>query len=323
MFSLAVVACSSSDDTANGTPSETTKTDGGGSSDAAPDRKANNVDPTPADPQEERTVGNECKTTADCQVADSLNDNICSTEAYGGNDIFSTPVCVQPSCTVKGTDVTDLLCDGEAGYCYTRGGGGVCLPYCQFDSTSITTACQGNNKCVFDNGYVDKTRGAIGIGFCYGMCTTDADCKGTGQACQVSSGECVAASNVVAPTKKPGDPCTAPATATDPRECACNAIGGSGPDKAKGICRAPCATGAEGDATCGVTTTNGHAWKCTALLPAENGGTKLFTGEPAGLRGSCAQPCDTDTDCTFAVGSVSEKCLAAAGGKFCLFPSQN
>lgn len=316
VFVFTVVACSSSDDSANGAPVDTTTTDAG--SDAAPDaRKPNSTDASVADPVEEGTVGKACEATSDCAVTGSVGDNVCSNAAFEGNDIYTSPVCVQLGCSVPSTasTVEDLQCDDGKGYCY---GGQLCLPFCQFDSKGLTTECEGGAKCVFQNGYLAPEGGAVGFGFCYGLCNSDADCKGSGQKCQQATGECVAAAKATAPTKQPGDACTAGASGSVP-ECTCDALGGTGADATKGMCRAPCDTGPTGDAFCGATVTNDKAWKCSAGLVKVSNGVTAFSAEPPGLRGNCAQPCETDADCTFAIGSVKQKCAETAGGSFCYF----
>lgn len=317
VFVFGFVACSSSDDPANGAAVDTTTSDGG--KDAAADaRKPNTTDASYSEPLEEGTVGKACQADSDCAVTGSIGDNVCSNGAFQGNDLYTTPMCVQLGCTIPSTASTieDFKCDDGKGFCYQ---GQICFPFCQFDSRGFATGCENGSKCVFANGTLDGTAGAIGFGFCYGMCTSDADCKGTGQKCQLTTGECLAADKVTAPTKQPGEACTTAASGS-PQECACESIGGNGADAAKGICRAVCATGPSGDALCGETVTNGKAWKCSAGLPKQSNGQPAFSAEPTDLRGNCAQPCDSDADCTFAVGAVSQKCLETAGGSFCYFP---
>ncbi|AKU98260.1 hypothetical protein AKJ09_04924 [Labilithrix luteola] len=311
----AVAGCSSSDDATT----DTTGTNGdaggdGGSKDATPDTKPNRVDPTPTG-QEEGTVGKVCSADSDCEVAGSVGDNSCSTSSYPEDDTFNTPVCIQAGCTVTANTLAGYQCDGTAGYCYTGGGSGTCLPFCSFDSTSMKSTCQGNNHCVLANAYSND--GVItGFGFCFGGCMKDADCNGTpGQKCQLTTGTCVAQKNFIPLQKQPGDACTAGDA------CNCDTLGGSSANKDKGICRAVCTTGAEGDTFCGTTTTNGKAWTCTAGLPTSDGkGSTYFTGQPDGLRGICAQPCEQESDCTFAVGTIGQKCTETSNGKYCLFP---
>lgn len=311
-----VVGCSSSDDdnaTSDASDTNTTPQDGG-SKDATTDTKPNRVDPTESG-QEEGTVGLTCSADSDCEVAGSVGDNSCSTSTYPEDDTFNTPVCIQSGCSVTAQTLAGYQCDGTAGYCYEGGGSGVCLPFCSFDSTSMKSTCQGKNHCVVANVYSDN--GDItGFGFCFGSCMSDADCSGTpGQKCQLTEGICVAEKNFVPVQKQLGDACTAGDA------CNCDTLGGSSANKDKGICRATCNTGAEGNAFCGSTTTNDKAWKCTAALPANDGkGTTYFTGQPDGLRGTCAQPCEQDSDCTFAVGTIGEKCTEMADGKYCFLP---
>ena len=85
----------------------------GGSADTSPD-----PEPDASGPAEEATVGKACDTTADCKVADTKNDNVCSKGGFATGDLFGSPVCIQPTCKQgTGKTVGDLLCDGNAGLC--------------------------------------------------------------------------------------------------------------------------------------------------------------------------------------------------------------
>jgi hypothetical protein len=272
-----------------------------------------------AGPPEEQTVGKACASVADCAVAGSKNDNVCSKGAFAIGDLFGTPVCIQTSCTQgAGKTVGDLLCDGNAGLCVTASGGskGVCLPYCDFDSTTISSACEGGNTCAIAYSAADKDGKAIAIGYCEASCQADADCKGTaGQKCQIESGLCVNADKYVAFAKAVGEGCDASKTA--PADCNCNPVGGTGADKDKGVCTRACITGAAGDAACGAAIAG---WTCTAKLPAKDAMDKTqFTAQPGGVRGQCALPCVDDTTCAPLQGSTGApmKCKAYANGKFC------
>ena len=283
---------------------------------------------TPTTP-EEKTVGKECTSTADCKVAGSKNDNACSKGGFTDGDLLGSPVCIQPSCTQgSGGTIADLLCDDQAGLCLPTGGSdtmGICLPFCSFDSTKIVDPCAGGNKCnIAYLGTDTMTKAASAIGFCFGACQADTDCKGTaGQKCQVEDGLCVTKPLTYTAT---GTACTRPA-AMAPSTCNCNFVGnhadgGVSADADKGFCTHSCITGTAGDAVCG---TASAGWKCTAKLPTvDTMGAALFSAQPADVSGTCALPCDTvgiDAKCT-AVGTTAGiptlvKCKQYADGKYC------
>jgi hypothetical protein len=285
---------------------------------------------TPTTP-EEKTVGKECASTADCKVAGSKNDNACSKGGFTDGDLLGSPVCIQPQCTQgSGGTIADLLCDDQAGLCLPTGGSdtmGICLPFCSFDSTMVTDKCAGANKCnIAYLGTDTMTMKASAIGFCFGACTADADCKGTaGQKCQVEDGLCVNADKHVTYTAT-GTSCTRGA-AGSVATCNCNTVGnfadgGVSKDADKGYCTHSCITGAGGTTTCEAAATG---WKCTAKLPqVDDKGAALFSAQPDDVSGTCALPCTTvgiDAACT-ALGTTAGipglvKCKQYADGKFC------
>lgn len=272
-----------------------------------------------AGPAEEGTVGKACDTAADCEVADSKNDNVCSKGGFATGDLFGTPICIQPTCKQgAGQTVGDLLCDGNAGLCLPTTAGsksGICLALCEFDSTTVTGKCEGGNKCSIAYGAADKDGKSLGLGYCEASCQADADCKGTaGQKCQVETGICLNADKLVTFAKAYGAGCNGAATAP---ECNCNAVGGTGADKDKGVCTRQCITGAAGDAACGTAVAG---WTCTAKLPkTDSMGKAQFTAQPDDIRGQCALPCLDDATCTAlqtATGAPM-KCKEFSNGKFC------
>jgi hypothetical protein len=277
---------------------------------------------------EEKTVGKPCASTADCKVAGSVNDNACSKGGFVDGDLLGTPVCIQPSCTQgSGGTIGDLLCDDQTGLCLPTGGSdtmGICLPFCSFDSTTVSDKCEGGNKCnIAYLGTDTMTMKASAIGFCFGACTQDTDCMGTtGQKCQVEDGLCVNADKLVTYTAV-GTACTRPAAGAA-STCNCNVVGnhadgGISADADKGYCTHSCITGTAGDAVCN---TAKATWKCTAKLPTVDDMAKpLFNAQPADVSGTCAQPCTMDTDCT-ALATASNltglvKCKTYADGKYC------
>lgn len=312
---VAAAGCSSSDGGPDAVTEAGTTEGGGKEAGVKPDA---GEEEDAAGPKEEGTVGKTCDTTADCKVTDAKNDNVCSKGAFSIGDLFGTPVCIQSTCTQgTGKTVGDLLCDGTAGLCLPTSGGtkGVCLPLCDFDSTTVTTKCQGGNKCAIAYGASDKDGKSIGIGYCEASCQADTDCKGTaGQKCQVESGLCVNPDKYVTYAKAVGDGCDG---SKDPAECNCNAVGGTGASKDKGVCTRACITGAAGDAACGAALAG---WKCTAKLPkTDSAGKAQFTGQPDDLRGQCALPCTDDTTCAALQTSSGApiKCKEFSSGKFC------
>lgn len=315
----------------------------GGDADAGTDapvdaKKKDTSDEDAAVLAEEGTVGKECKTTTDCNVAGKKNDNVCTTSlsAQAGGDLYGSPVCIQQACK-QGTSDTfaDLFCDDGAGLCVTSGTSlsGVCLPACGFDSATVTAKCNGGNKCLFEYYGTTSAMKTVGVGYCEAACVTDGDCKGSsGQKCQTETGFCKDADKLTKFPKIPGEACNATATTA---ECGfCIAVGGTGANKDKGVCTKACITGAAGNAVCGAAGDGGATgdggtgdttgWTCTAQMPLKDDkGAAAFTGQPDDLKGICAKPCsDVDggsaacADLATATGTPM-KCKEFAGGKWC------
>jgi hypothetical protein len=328
---MSAVGCSSTT-----TVADTGEGGGGGLTEAGPKKDGGVMidndgggDTDAAGPMEEGTVGKECTSTADCKLAGSVNDNACSKGGFQDGDLLGSPVCIQPSCTQgTGGTIGDLLCDGQTGLCLPTGGSdtmGICLPFCSFDSTKVVDKCAGGNKCnIAYLGTDTMTKAASAIGFCFGACTADTDCKGTaGQKCQTEDGLCVNADKFIATYTAAGTACTRPA-GTAANTCNCNFVGnhadgGVSADADKGYCTHSCITGAAGDAVCN---TAKATWKCTAKLPTvDSMNAALFNAQPADVGGTCAQPCAADADCTALATAASltglVKCKTYADGKYC------
>jgi hypothetical protein len=221
--------------------------------------------------------------------------------------------------------VGDLFCDGTAGLCLPTSQGsrsGICLPYCEFDSATVTTPCTGGNKCSIAYVASDGGGKTLGIGYCEAACQADADCKGTvGQKCQIEVGQCVSADKYVTYPNAYGTGCSA--TALDDagapvNPCNCNVVGGTGANKDKGVCTRQCVTGAPGNTACNAAVAG---WACTAKLLKVDATTSKaeFSGQPDGVYGQCALPCVDDTTCAplaTATGAPM-RCKDFAGGKFC------
>ncbi|AKV00950.1 hypothetical protein AKJ09_07613 [Labilithrix luteola] len=321
----AMVGCSS--DTTN---SETT--DAGETTDAAkPDsgkgKDGGGVDAQPEPTIEEKTVGKECTTNADCEVANAVGDNGCSMGGFKGGDLFGTPVCIQEACTPAGANDTldKAFCDDGPGFCLPNSAStGICLPLCVYGSDKIEDpGCAGGNKC--QAYYIGSdSSGTVAVGFCSWACQADTDCKGTpGQKCQKETGMCLTAPTAY--TKKLGDSCADPSTSTPSTECECNTVGGTSADKLKGVCSHQCITGAAGDAVCAAAGTDTAGWKCTTKLPTKDSkGNAAFTKQIDNVAGTCALPCKVAADCTALSTSLGLStpmtCEEFAGGSFCQLP---
>lgn len=326
----AMVGCSSSDDATPGT------TDDAGTADAKADAKkdsgGNQVDGSVTPTVEEETVGKPCSADSDCEVADSVGDNVCSkgylaTQAGDIVDLFPTPVCIQSCGPINQAKVDDsYFCDGNAGVCFNFGIP-LCTGGCQFTSDAITVDCQGaNNKCQAYLFGDDGSGGPAIIGACTGACTKDSDCAGTpGQKCQKEQGICQAANLVVEYTTPQGSPCTENADAAA-NTCLCATLGGTGANKDKGYCYSQCVTGTTG--ACGT------GWQCSSHIPTQldlqDGGVQPWmTKVPTGVVGSCSLPCDTTADCLAndafkdMTADTQVTCTQYADGKFCDLVTQN
>lgn len=314
----------------------------GGDADAATDTglpdvkkpKEAGAEEDAAGPPEEGTVGKECKADTDCNVAGAKNDNICTLGAAADGDLYGSPVCIQLACKQGGGGTfADLFCDDGAGLCVTSGStlNGVCLPACGFDSASVTSKCNGGNKCLFEYYGTTSEMKVVGVGYCEASCVTDADCKGTaGQKCQTETGTCKNADKITTYPRIPGEACNASASTP---ECFCIPVGGTGVNKDKGVCTKSCITGAGGNAVCGAAGDGGATgdggtgdtagWTCTAQMPLKDDmGVAAFTGQPDELKGICAKPCldvDADVACAdlAAATGTPMKCKEFAGGKWC------
>ncbi len=272
------------------------------------------------------TVGKLCTSTSDCRAGGG--SSTCSKGGFLAGDLFGSAVCIQPTCTQgTGGTIADLLCDDQAGLCLPTGDSttsGICLPYCAFTSTTVSSACAGGNKCHFRYAGTDTmTMKVVALGYCFGACAVDADCTGTpGQKCQAEDGYCVNPDKLQTYAAA-GTACTySPTALTQTCNCAHvgnHADGGVSPSADKGFCTHACRTGSAGDAVCD---TAKAGWKCTASLPAlDEKGAPLFDGQPADVAGTCAQPCAVDDDCTALATAAAltglVKCKTYADGKYC------
>jgi hypothetical protein len=235
---------------------------------------------------ESRTTGRTCTTDDDCDTT-GAGINICTNGAFGGDSLYPTSVCIGRECDPGG--VAPVRCDGFTGVCLPVTGGGICLPQCFIsNSTSPPKGCAGKNLCRF---HAFSAPESIGVGFCFGGCTVNADCP-TGQLCQAETALCTKTVDVY--TKKVGDPCT-DADIKKPQKCNCY-LGGIAPTPAKaGYCTLTCRAGVDPCPS---------GFVCDPELPVDR-----FTSAPEGLGGSCLKFCTTDSDCT----GLNAKCTASGG----------
>jgi hypothetical protein len=246
----------------------------------------------------DNTLGNVCQSDLDCEPAGGPGVNTCSLTTFS-EAIFPTAVCIQKSCD-PGTDGATHFCDGpdapsSPGVCVNLGGTpptGLCLPTCLFASDgSAAVGCQANDACVlYDFGTlaVAPAGGAgttlIGVGYCFGGCTKDADCP-TGNLCQVNEGICV--KSVAAPTKTIGTACTAADNGSSASAATCDCFLNS--STMKGACSQFCLVGSTADPC-------PSGYVCDALEPTEltdQAGASMpgFPTQNAGLAGSCVATC--------------------------------
>ena len=258
--------------------------------------------PPPVDagggPTQGGTTGKACTTSAECDV---LLDGVqrCAADSFTSGSLYPTPICFGTSCALPDpTKVT--YCDGTAGFCLASGTTNICLPACSFDgSGGAPSGCVGKDVCNF---YAYNPTPS-GFGYCFGGCTSDADCTG-GNVCQTETGTCL--KTKVSYSLTIGTACTKAdaGSATSPAKCDCIYATASG----KGYCTQFCTMGS---ATCPA------GFTCDASLPKVDPVTKapLFSSAPSGLAGSCLMNCTADADCT-AFGGYCEE-MAGTGQKTC------
>jgi hypothetical protein len=240
-----------------------------------------------------------CKDDSTCDVTGD-GVNACSTSVFGGGGTYyPTPVCVGTECD-PGDGTSVVHCDGSAGLCLPSGGGGgptgICIGACELDpfSGAPPKGCAGKDACYFYGLETDPSGVVHAAGYCFGGCTSDADCSG-GDRCQIESGYCVR--RPVTYAKKLGEACTSADSMSTPPGCEC-LYTGSGTGGSKGYCSqfcemggAPCPTG----------------FTCDAFLPrTDASGAPLFKAAPKGIAGYCMKDCATDADCAAINGYCQE-----------------
>ena len=172
----------------------------------------------------EGTSGKVCTTNADCDVSGAGTAMCTKMPLYGTSATPSTyfpdAICVQTAACDPGPGPNIVGCDADAGICLTSSTSGVCLPFCQFDSTGAkyTGNCPGKDACNPYGFGKDANMLPFGVGYCFGGCLKNADCTAAGETCDVFDGLCKATATIVAPTKIVGAACTgATDTACKPR----------------------------------------------------------------------------------------------------------
>jgi hypothetical protein len=254
---------------------------------------------TDADTPTDMTTGKPCTDDATCDVT-GAGINSCG-NAFAIGTIYPDPVCLGRGCDI-GDGTSIMGCDHDLGVCLDDGASGICLGACAFgaDGGALTTPCVGKDACNVLGWGKDASGKLQGVGYCFGGCTADADCK-AGNKCQKESGLCV--KTVLTYTKAVGDPCT-DADAKSPAKCECLYL----TTTKKGYCSSFCKVG---DATTSCPT----GFTCSPGLPTKDStdGSALFSKDPTGIGANCLKNCTTDADCT----TINSTCRDTASGKVC------
>lgn len=257
-----------------------------------------------AGPQEQGTVGKECKSTRECNPEAIKAQNRC-TAALPVGSLYPTAACIG-DCKYDKSSRNIQTCDKGLGICLNTSNGGLCLPGCVFDETRYGDE-KGDGKCVGKNGcqvagYGTSDSGkVVGVGFCFGGCLQDADCS-SGEKCQVENGLCYKQANIKTYPKKLGEQCKENTDPDATGDCNCNAAS-DGVTKGTGFCTLACKTGEATPA----------GWVCSTRLPGvteTNPDAKTkFKSEPKGLFGELYKSCTKDDECK----ELLSKCLPYAG----------
>lgn len=321
-----VVACGSSSDSGgggggggdSGTADTGGKTDAGGdakdtgtpSSDSGTPSETGpdpvETGPAPTDtPTDDKTVGKKCESTDDCDVT-GKGSNFCTTDASGGT-LYPDALCIGQDCD-PGDGSKIESCDGDLGICLSTGDSGICLGFCEFDDKGVK-GCNGDKTgCnVYGWGKGDDGK-VVGVGYCWGGCTSDADCKG-GSKCDEADGLCLKKPDNDGYTLKVGDACTKADAEAKPPKCSC--LGAFGKAE-KGYCSQFCKVG-DPKACEGLA-----GFVCESMLPKtdDKDGSALFADQPKGISGNCMKECATDDDCKALNGYCDTN--LASGKKVCM-----
>ncbi|HSY20476.1 MAG TPA: hypothetical protein VK841_00070 [Polyangiaceae bacterium] len=235
------------------------------------------------------TVGMPCASDADCQPAGGPGVAICSLSLTP--TVYPTPVCMLLTCN-PGTDNLIHYCDGpddpsSPGICIqVSSTQSLCLPQCVFAADGSTAlGCNGHDACSFYGAGVGTNNEVIGVGYCWGACTADADCP-SGSSCQTNQGECV--TTPTTPTKALGQACTDADNTSG--ACLCDVDLSSTAANPPGLCTQFCQVGLTSDAC-------PSGYVCQAFEPntltGSTAGTSTpgFTTQNTGLLGLCEAAC--------------------------------
>jgi hypothetical protein len=254
------------------------------------------------------TTGKACMTADDCDITgDGIN--VCAADWFAAGSLYPDPVCFQKECEPPEPGKL-ASCDQGKGWCIAYSSGATrCYPKCSFevDKSDPVVGCIGKNACDWEGWTTDDAGKSHGTGICWAGCTADADCKVSGQKCQIEYGQCVFTKKWWMATKKVGDICDVKDRGTDTINPTCSCYYNS--KIGHGYCTQFCKMG-------DVPSTCPTGFTCDAQLPMA--GAKVnFTAAAKGLSGACLKNCDTDAECEPLGGFCDER--AGTGRKTCQF----
>jgi hypothetical protein len=227
-----------------------------------------------------------------------LGTSVCSGEKplFTEGSIYPHGTCIDTApCMGLNTP-----CDAKSGLCVGSSTGGFCAPGCAMDdSGAAPTGCTAaGNTCIYQT--PDPAGGARGLGVCFGMCSSDADCKMPGEGCDPYQGYCLKRANIKVPAKPLGATCTQ----SDAQNGICNCALGT--DGLTGFCSKACAIGV-------IDCPSGY--QCDTGLPTViAAGASGFSNLPKGLGGYCQPICHASSECVSGatcraiVGSTALSC---------------
>lgn len=235
-------------------------------------------------------VGYPCTSDGDC----TSTSGFCSATGFTSGPLYPSPVCISTGCDAG--DGTKIMTCETSGVCLSAGSSTICLPECEFDSSSTPpSGCAGNDACNVYGWGADSSGKTIGVGYCFGGCKSNFDCP-SGSVCQTEDGLCVTSKTSY--TKTLGTACTS-ADATAPAKCNCLYATSTGSGYCSQFCKIgdSCPTG----------------YTCDAELPTKDllKGTALFTTTPTGMAANCLKNCTTDADCS-ALGGYCDQSAGVA-----------
>ena len=271
---------------------------GGGSSAAASSGSASGSSSTSgssgssgASSSYDGTVGKGCQTNADCSSPGGPGLAVCSNSAFA-NPIWPTAVCILPTCDPVGNGNGAVqFCDGSPtdsqapGVCVPTTnppavGMGVCMPQCRFGRDgSPPTGCIGKDVCNYAGAASTASGTRIGTGYCFGGCTSDADCP-SDSSCQVDEGICLR--TLYTRTKLFRQACTGSDTTSG--FCNCD----TGTTAPFGVCTQWCTVGG---APCPSETVCDSGETTTLVGPGDAGSVAWIPRQNVGMAGVCRVSC--------------------------------